>query len=198
MPSFNIPKFKVKRPPTKLANPLNAPTIPSMKSENPLLIVSPIFSKPKSLKIPPIKLPTIFTNPPINALNTPIIPSRSIPTMPSSLNPLNAPLIPPISPVITVIAIPIGPSNLANLPPRLKANCAYFARLPNILEIIPPPLMNAEALLKIPLKFFTIPRKNFPIKPFLENNTRAILKNLLALSALKRLVTLPTMFVTTL
>ena len=128
MPSFTLAKSSVNKPAIMLNVPLKIPTIPSIKSENPFLIPSPIFSNPNSLNIPPIKLPTIFTNPPINALNTPMIPSRNIPIIPSSLNPLNAPLIPPIKPVIIVIARPIGPASADIVFPRAKALLAYIKR----------------------------------------------------------------------
>ena len=117
-----------------LNKPLNIPTIPSMKSLKPDLIPSPIFSNPNSLKIPPIRLPTIFTRPPISALNTPIIPSRNIPTMPSDLNPFIAPLIPPIMPDITVIMMPSPGINLATVLPNVNIEPAYPAKLPNIEE----------------------------------------------------------------
>ena len=112
---------RVKRPAITLNAPLKNCTNPSTKSAKPLLIPSPIFLNPSSLKIPPIILPTIFTRPPIRALNTPMIPSRSIPIIPSSLNPFIAPLIPPIRPVIIDMAIAITGTNLANPFPILKA-----------------------------------------------------------------------------
>ena len=172
-PSFSKPKSSVKRPATILNIPLKAPIIPSTKSLNPPLIASPICSNPNSLKMPPIILPTIFTNPPIRPLNTPIIPSRTIPIIPSSLNPFIAPLIPPINPVIIEIAIPIGPASLANPVPRVNIFPAYAKRLaknfPTIGRVFKNPPI-APAPLDNTLRTGA---KNAPIFP----NTRDIVLN---------------------